>query len=75
MAKTYLATRGDIADMATNTNLSAHKNNKNNPHGVTAAQVGARPSTWLPTPSEIGAAACDQPITFSVNDGILEVTY
>lgn len=26
-----------------------------NPHGVTAAQVGARPSTWMPTTSDIGA--------------------
>ena len=36
--------------------LSSHLANKNNPHGVTAAQVGARPNTWLPTPAEIGAA-------------------
>ena len=41
MAKTYLATRADISDMATNTNLSAHKNDKNNPHSVTATQLGA----------------------------------
>jgi hypothetical protein len=35
--------------------LDAHKNNKNNPHGVTASQVGARPNTWMPTASEVGA--------------------
>lgn len=33
-----------------------HIVDKNNPHGVTAAQTGARPDTWLPTIAEIGAA-------------------
>jgi hypothetical protein len=33
----------------------SHLNNFNNPHKVTASQVGARPNGWLPTPSEIGA--------------------
>lgn len=33
---------------AVQTNLTAHINNKNNPHGVTAAQAGARPNTWVP---------------------------
>lgn len=28
--------------------LKAHLEDKNNPHGVTAAQVGARPDTWMP---------------------------
>ena len=27
-----------------------------NPHGITAAQVGARPDTWTPTAAEVGAA-------------------
>ena len=35
--------------------LDTHLQNKNNPHGVTATQVGARPDTWLPTPEQIGA--------------------
>lgn len=35
--------------------LTPHVNNKSNPHGVTAAQVGARPSTWTPTAAEVGA--------------------
>ena len=39
--------------------LIAHITNKSNPHGVTAAQVGARPSTWTPTASDVGAAAAD----------------
>lgn len=36
--------------------VSSHVNNKSNPHGVTAAQVGARPDTWVPTAEQIGAA-------------------
>jgi hypothetical protein len=36
--------------------VKSHAEDKNNPHGVTAAQVGARPDTWLPTPGQIGAA-------------------
>ena len=28
--------------------LTAHLGDKNNPHGVTAEQVGARPDTWMP---------------------------
>ena len=36
---------------------ASHATNKNNPHAVTAVQVGARPDTWMPTASEVGAAA------------------
>ena len=32
-----------------------HISNTNNPHGVTAEQVGARPNTWTPNASEVGA--------------------
>jgi hypothetical protein len=35
------------------TNLTNHINDKSNPHGVTAEQVGARPNTWLPKISEL----------------------
>ena len=35
--------------------VPGHIANKGNPHGVTAAQVGARPNTWTPTASEVGA--------------------
>lgn len=34
----------------------SHLEDKNNPHGVTAEQVGARPDTWMPTASDVGAA-------------------
>ena len=34
----------------------SHTENKSNPHGVTASQVGARPDTWMPTASDVGAA-------------------
>lgn len=35
--------------------LEEHINNKLNPHGVTAEQVGAHPNTWMPTVADIGA--------------------
>lgn len=35
--------------------LEEHVANKNNPHGVTAEQIGARPNTWTPTASDVGA--------------------
>lgn len=34
-------------------NLDTHTGNKSNPHGVTAAQVGARADTWVPSWSEV----------------------
>ena len=33
----------------------SHTEDKQNPHNVTAAQVGARPNTWMPTASDVGA--------------------
>ena len=33
-----------------------HVTNNNNPHGVTASQVGARADTWMPTAADVGAA-------------------
>jgi hypothetical protein len=39
----------------TNADLETHAKDKNNPHGVTAEQVGARPNTWTPTALEVGA--------------------
>lgn len=38
----------------------SHTEDKNNPHGVTAEQAGARPNTWLPTIAEIGAAPANR---------------
>lgn len=37
--------------------LTTHTGNKANPHEVTAAQVGARPDTWTPSASDVGADA------------------
>lgn len=45
-----------VQNADTNAYLEGHIQNKENPHGVTASQVGARPNTWLPTIAEIGAA-------------------
>ena len=39
----------------TATALASHTTNKNNPHNVTAEQIGARPDTWMPTAEEVGA--------------------
>lgn len=35
--------------------LISHLADKKNPHGVTAAQVKARPDTWMPTAFDVGA--------------------
>lgn len=35
--------------------VPGHIASKENPHGVTAAQIGARPDTWMPTASQVGA--------------------
>lgn len=35
--------------------LKAHGEDTKNPHDVTAEQVGARPNTWTPTASDVGA--------------------
>ena len=35
--------------------VPGHIANKDNPHGVTAEQVGARPDTWMPSASDVGA--------------------
>lgn len=57
--------------------LKAHTDDKNNPHGVTAAQVGARPNTWMPSASDVGAVptsrkvnnkALSSDITLSASD-------
>lgn len=52
-----LSIEGAGADAkATGDAIKAHSEDTNNPHGVTAAQVGARPNTWMPTAAEVGAA-------------------
>lgn len=40
-----IAAHGDVS----------HISNKNNPHEVTAEQIGARPNTWMPTANDVGA--------------------
>lgn len=45
----------DSVVQAVQNNLNTHASNTNNPHNVTAEQVGARPNTWLPTAAEVGA--------------------
>ena len=57
-AEDAAAQAGEIVggDFATKTELNAHAANQQNPHGVTAEQVGARPATWTPTAADVGAA-------------------
>lgn len=45
------ADSGEAADVQKN--LDAHTENKKNPHGVTAVQVGARADTWVPSWGEV----------------------
>lgn len=47
-------------------NLTEHINNQDNPHGVTATQVGARPSSWTPTAAEVGAAVPSQAVNVTL---------
>ena len=47
--------------------LKAHLNDKDNPHGVTAEQVGARPNTWTPKLADV-AFLGNQPISAVAND-------
>lgn len=45
----------EVKDAVARDTIDTHAADKNNPHGVTAAQVGARPDTWTPTAAEVGA--------------------
>lgn len=47
--------------------LTAHLGDKNNPHGVTAAQVGARPDTWMPKLHDV-AFLGENPIKTTADD-------
>lgn len=51
----------------------AHGNSKENPHGVTAEQVGARPDDWMPTAADVGAVTETQ-VTNMINNalGVIE---
>lgn len=40
-------------------NLDKHSRSKENPHNVTAEQVGARPDDWMPTAEQVGARPDD----------------
>ena len=44
-----------VTNKANASDLTSHTSNTSNPHGVTAAQVGARPNTWTPSASDVGA--------------------
>lgn len=47
---------GQAADAkATGDAIKEHIDDKNNPHGLTAEQIGARADDWTPTASDVGA--------------------
>jgi hypothetical protein len=48
--------KGDPGEFTGGELLNAHINNTNNPHSITAEQIGARPDTWIPTAKQVGAA-------------------
>ena len=52
-------TNADIAEFLSQATPASHATNKNNPHGVTAEQVGARPADWMPSASDVGARPND----------------
>lgn len=54
-SRVYVDSAISVAKSQADQNLKAHTDNKSNPHGVTAAQVGARPDTWMPTAAQVGA--------------------
>ena len=47
--------KGDPGEFTGGELLTAHINDKENPHGMSAEQIGARPNTWIPTAAEVGA--------------------
>ena len=48
-----------------------HADDKNNPHNVTASQVGARPDTWMPTAEELGVLSSKWIARDAAANGIL----
>ena len=65
----------DAQTAASNAHTAAndHASGKNNPHGVTAAQVGARPDTWMPSAADVGAVTESQ-VSAMINNalGVIE---
>lgn len=49
-------TLGSFVENTTNEAIQEHVN-ADNPHGITAQDVGARPNTWTPSASDVGALA------------------
>ena len=69
---------GLMADSVTviNTIPTSHELDRKNPHKVTAAQVGARPDTWMPTAAQVGAVTAAE-VTTMINNalGVIENGY
>ena len=54
--------------------FSSHVKTIGNPHGTTAEQVGARPDTWLPSATEIGAVPASRTINGKTLSGNIVIT-
>ncbi len=54
--------------------FSAHAENRENPHGVTAEQVGARPDSWTPTAEQVGAVPTTRTINTKPLSGDVSLT-
>lgn len=54
---------------------STHLPGGTDPIGLTAADVGARPNTWLPTPREIGAAYSQRSVTVGSSHNFIDGWY
>ena len=69
--ESWFSTLESVLDENTAANLlnliNAHTGDDDNPHGVTAEQVGARPDTWTPTADQVGASAKPVILTGTLN--------
>ena len=55
----FVGNGGVNVPLVMETELDAHTSSRDNPHGVTAQQVGARPNTWVPSKADVGLGNVD----------------
>ena len=66
----FIGNGGENVPVAMAAGLDAHTSSRDNPHGVTAQQVGARPNTWVPSAADVGLGNVD-----NTADGSKSVNY
>lgn len=57
--KLVVGNGGENLGVTMDKEMTKHKNDRGNPHGVTADQVGARPNTWVPSKADVGLGSVD----------------